>query len=124
VLKFDQGEAQLSQPPEARQAAPGRARPSEEDQAQEQRRSIAENLLEGGRRKASHSTTPATPRRVQWTGGACDPKAFILKLNEDKLEKVQAMYRRLRLTQVEGLTTEQAIGLSVPSAKGTAPYSQ
>ena len=30
VLKFDQGEAQLSQPPEARQAAPGRTRPSEE----------------------------------------------------------------------------------------------
>jgi hypothetical protein len=34
------------------------------------------------------------------------------------------MYRRLRLTQVEGLTTEQAIELSVPSAKGTAPYSR
>ena len=34
------------------------------------------------------------------------------------------MYRRLRLTQVEGLTLEQAIGLQVPSAKGTAPYSR
>ena len=49
---------------------------------------------------------------------------FILRLNEDKLGKVQAMYRRLRLTQVEGLTLEQAIGLQVPSAKGTAPYSR
>ena len=47
---------------------------------------------------------------------------MILKLNEDKLEKVQAMYRQLRLTQVEGLTMEQAIGMPVPSAKGTAPY--
>jgi hypothetical protein len=44
VLRFDQSEAQLSQPPEARQEAPGRTRLSEEDQAQEQRRSIAENL--------------------------------------------------------------------------------
>jgi hypothetical protein len=57
VLRFDQSEAQLNQPPEARQAAPGRARPSEEDRAQEQRRSIAENLLQRDRRKASHSTT-------------------------------------------------------------------
>jgi hypothetical protein len=35
VLKFDQSEAQLNQPPEARQVAPERARPSEEDRAQE-----------------------------------------------------------------------------------------
>ena len=115
---------QLNQPPEARQAAPERARPFEEDQAQEQRRSIAENLLQRDRRKASHSTTPAAPRRVRWAGDACDPKAVILKLNEDKLEKVQAMYRRLRLTQVEGLTMEQAIGMPVPGTKGTAPYSR
>jgi hypothetical protein len=38
--------------------------------------------------------------------------------------QVQAMYRRLRLTQVEGLAMEQAIGMPVPSAKGTAPYSR
>ena len=74
VLKFDQGEAQLSQPPEARQAAPGQTRPSEEDQAQEQRRSIAENLCRGiGGRQAiqplrllpgesNGRVTPATPR--------------------------------------------------------------
>jgi hypothetical protein len=115
VLKFDQSEAQLKQPPEARQVAPERARPSEEDRAQERRRSIAENLVQRERRKASHSTTPATPRHVHWAG-------VVLKLNGDKLEKVQAQYRRLRLTQVEGITTEQAIGLHVPSTKGTAPY--
>ena len=46
VLKFDQSEAQLKQPPEARQVAPERARPSEEDRAQEERRLIAENLLQ------------------------------------------------------------------------------
>jgi hypothetical protein len=122
VLKFDQSEAQLKQPPEARQVAPERARPSEEDRAQERRRSIAENLVQRERRKASHSTTPATPRHVHWAGDAHDPKAVVLKLNGDKLEKVQAQYRRLRLTQVEGITTEQAIGLHVPSTKGTAPY--
>ena len=60
VLKFDHSEAQQNQPPEARQVAPERARPSEEDRAQEERRSIAENLLQRERRKASHSTTPPT----------------------------------------------------------------
>ena len=124
VLKFDHSEAQLNQPPEARQVAPERARPSEEDRAQERRRSIAEDLLQRERRKVSHSTTPATLRRVRWTGDAHDPKAVVLKLNGDKLKKVQAQYRRLRLTQVEGMAMEQAIGLHVPSTKGVAPYSR
>ena len=66
VLRFDQSETQLSQPPEARQEAPGRARLSEEDQAQEQRRSIAENLLQRDRRPPGEfngRVTHATPRR-------------------------------------------------------------
>jgi hypothetical protein len=50
--------------------------------------------------------------------------AVVLKLNGDKLKKVQAQYRRLRLTQVEGMAMEQAIGLHVPSTKGVAPYSR
>jgi hypothetical protein len=80
--------------------------------------------LQRKRRKASHSATPAAPRRVQWAGDAHDPKAVVLKLNGNKLEKVQAQYRRLRLTQIEGMTMEQAIGLHVPSTKGTATYSR
>jgi hypothetical protein len=79
--------------------------------------------LQRERRKASHSTTPAAPRQVRGAGDARDPKAVILKLNGDKLKEVQAPYRRLRLTQVEGMTMEQAIGLPVPSAKGTASCS-
>jgi hypothetical protein len=52
------------------------------------------------------------------------PKTAILKLNEDKLKEVQSQYRSLRLTQVEGLAMEQAIGLPVPGKDGIAPYSR
>jgi hypothetical protein len=115
VLRFDQSEAQLDKPPEARRVEPEEARPSEEDQAQEVCRSIAENLLQRERRKASPSSVPAewiirAPKRVRWTGDTHDPKTVILKLNEDKLKKVQAQHWSLRLTQVEGLALEQAIG--------------
>jgi hypothetical protein len=63
VLRFDQSEAQLDRPPEARRVEPEEARPPEEDQAQEERRSIAENLLlrERGRdgRRAPHPLRPS-----------------------------------------------------------------
>jgi hypothetical protein len=95
VLRFDQNEAQLDQPPEAREAEPAEIRPSEEDQAQEERRSIAENLLQRERRRASPSAAPVASKRVHWKGDDHDPKAVILKPNDDKLKKVRAQYQAL-----------------------------
>jgi hypothetical protein len=79
ALRFDQSEAQLNRPPESRRVEPEEARPSEEDQAQEERRSIAENLLQRERRKAGPPSAPSewiirASKRVRWTRDTHDPE--------------------------------------------------
>jgi hypothetical protein len=53
ALRFDQSEAQLDQLLGTKAAESTYDRPSEEDQAQDERRSITENLQQRERRKAS-----------------------------------------------------------------------